>query len=233
MNEDFAGADILSAIAQETQQRFTQVGDLAHGWEHVERVYKLAQYIAQREEADRFIVGAAALMHDLGRTATAETGADKTTGDAEHQHQHHADISVELARDILQHYHVNAEQQQAIFHAIIAHSFSKGITPRTKEAGIVRDADRLDALGAIGILRWAMVSEQKRRSGTRSYHPTDPLAEQHTPDDRAYILDHFPAKLLTLAEQMTTETGKQLAQQRTAYMRDFLHHFQAELTLLA
>jgi len=224
MDTTFEGTETLAAIYQEVQQRFAEVSDLAHGWEHVERVYTLADYLAQQEEANRFIVGAAALMHDLGRSAEAD---EEATG----QHRHHADISVELATTILERYHIDDVTRQAIIHAIIAHSFSKGVTPQTKEAGIVRDADRLDGLGAIGILRWGMVSEQLRDASTHSYHPTDPLATQRKPDDNAYILDHFPAKLLTLADQMTTSTGRQLAQQRTEFMRSFLQQFQAELNI--
>ena len=99
-----------------------------------------------------------------------------------------------IASEILQRHMVPLDLQQAIIHAIIAHSFSKGIPPQTLEAGIVRDADRLDGLGAVGILRWAMVGEQRRTANTRSYHPTDPLAQLHIPDDRTYILRSLPSQ---------------------------------------
>lgn len=213
-------SQVLSTIYTEVQQRFTGIDDLAHGWEHVGRVYTLALHIAEREQGDRFIVGMAALLHDLGRTAPhTET-------------RHHADLSVMLATTLLQSQQVPQEKQEAILHAIIAHSFSRGVEPLTLEARIVRDADRLDGLGAIGILRWAVTGAVRRTAETRSYHPQDPLGLQHTLDDQHYMLDHFSSKLLKLGDTMLTETGRKLAQQRTAFMRTYLYEFKRELELL-
>jgi len=209
--------EILANIYTEVDRRFAGIGDLAHGWEHISRVYALALHIAGRERANRFIVGAAALMHDLGRAVQGHTT------------QHHADLSVTLAGELLSSYSVPADIQQAILHAIIAHSFSRGVAPLTLEACVVRDADRLDGLGAIGILRWAMTGAIQRSPHTRTYHPTDPFAEQHTPDDHNYILDHFFSKLLKLGDSMSTETGRSLARQRTAFMYSYLDELREEL----
>lgn len=209
---------VLPQVYSEVKHRFLQLSDLAHGWEHVSRVYQLALHLAEHEGADPFIVGMAALLHDLGRTSTDVS--------------HHADSSVTMAREILRHHKVPAEHQQAITHAILAHSFSRGIEPLTLEARVVRDADRLDALGAIGIMRWAIVSEQRCTPDTLSYHQDDPLGTGHTLDDRRYTLDHFPLKLLKLADTMTTETGRQMALRRTSFMRAYLHEFKRELEML-
>jgi uncharacterized protein len=114
-------------------------------------------------------------------------------------------------------------------HAIIVHSFSRGIPPRTLEARIVRDADRLDSLGAIGILRWAITGTLRRSPQTKTHHPTDPFAEHHSPDDRSYMLDHFFTKLLKLGDTMTTKTGQTLAQQRLAFMESYLDELRKEL----
>ncbi len=219
-NSVFNALHVLATVHREVEQRFTGIDDLAHGWEHVSRVYTLALALAERERADRFIVGMAALLHDLGRTApSTET-------------MHHADLSVSLATTLMQVQQVPQAQQDAILHAIIAHSFSRGVEPHTLEARIVRDADRLDGLGAIGILRWAITGAVRRTPETRSYHPQDPLGQQHTLDDQHYMLDHFYSKLLTLEETMLTETGRSLARQRTAFMRTYLHEFKRELELL-
>lgn len=215
-------AEVLTRTCNEVQQRFTGIDDLAHGWEHINRVYQLALHIAAQENADHFVVGMAALLHDFGRPVPAQATDDN-------QHIHHADLSVTLANELLVRYQVPAPQQEAIQHAIIAHSFSKGIEPRTLEAGIVRDADRLDGLGAIGILRWAMTGTMRSSSTTRSYHPTDPFAHEHTPDDKLYMLDHFYSKLLKLAATMTTQTGRALAQQRTDFMLQYLAELRLEL----
>lgn len=217
MKAIFNETQVLTDTYAEVQRRFTGLPDLAHGWEHISRVYTLALHIAEREEANRFIVGMAALLHDLGRAAPHDT------------EEHHADLSVTLACELLNRQQVPLNIQEAILHAIIAHSFSKGIEPRTLEARVVRDADRLDGLGAIGVMRWAMVGAMRATPETLSYHPTDPFAEKRTPDDSAYLLDHFYKKLLTLAETMATETGRILAQRRTAFMRTYLYELKREL----
>lgn len=207
----------LAHVQTEVQNRFQHIEDLAHGWDHIYRVYKLALYIAEHEGADRFIVGMAALMHDLGHTV-------KHTND-----EHHTDSSVRLASEIMQKYNIPNDEQNAIKHAILTHSFSRGIEPETKEARAVHDADRLDALGAIGIMRWAITGTQKRTPQTAPYDFDDPFAEHHPPDDRRYMLDHFFKKLLKLPNMMSTPTGRTLAQQRTACMRTYLYEFRREI----
>ncbi|QBD80606.1 HD domain-containing protein [Ktedonosporobacter rubrisoli] len=218
METTFVAPKVLEQTYAEVQQRFSSIADLAHGWEHVNRVYALALSIAEEEGADSFVVGMAALLHDLGRAAPAsDTG-------------HHADISVTLARELLKKYNVPADLQEAIIHAILAHSFSKGLQPHTLEARIVRDADRLDALGAIGILRWAITGVVKHTP--HSYHPNDPFAEQHDLEDSSYMLDHFYSKLLKLGDTMSTKTGRFLAERRTAFMRTYLYELKRELVAI-
>ncbi len=224
MDTLFVASEVLVQTYNEVQQRFTGIDDLAHGWEHINRVYQLALHLANEENADHFVVGMAALLHDLGRAVPPNEGNN------DDQHIHHADLSVMLTDELLKRYQVPDIQREAIQHAIVAHSFSKGIEPRTLEACIVRDADRLDGLGAIGILRWAITGAVRRSSSTRSYHPADPFGNEHTPDDTLYLLDHFYTKLLKLAETMTTQTGRELAQRRTDFMRQYLDEFRQELS---
>ena len=209
---------VLSKIYEDMQQRCAAFDDPAHGWEHIKRVYRLALYIAEQEHADTFVVGMAALMNDIGHLSTEKS-------------VHHAELSISMADELLLAYGVSADSRQAILHAIAAHSFSLGIEPHTLEAKIVRDADRLDGLGAIGILRWAITGTFRRTGETQTYHPNDPFAEWHTLDDRRYMLDHFFTKLLKLDETMATYTGRVLAQERTAFMRTYLDEFRKELEL--
>ncbi len=211
-------AQVLSKVYEEMQQRYVGFDDPAHGWEHIKRVYRLALYIAEQENADAFIVGTAALMHDIGHLSTDTS-------------QHHADLSMSMAGELLLAYDVSADTREAILQAIAAHSFSLGIEPRSLEAKVVRDADRLDSLGAIGILRWAITGAVRRTGETQTYHPDDPFAEWHTLDDRHYMLDHFFTKLLKLDGTMATQTGRVLAQQRVAFMRAYLDEFRRELEL--
>lgn len=221
MTVPFEEQRILEEVYSEVRKCFAPIRDLAHGWDHVERVYKLANMIGRREQGDLFVIGMAALMHDLGRTASDKAG------------QHHADLSATLARELMSHHSIPSERQEVIVHAIVAHSFSKGIEPRTLEAEVVRDADRLDGLGAIGVMRWAITGavRQGRGSETTAYHPDDPFARQHPLDDESYMLDHFYQKLLTLAESMRTETGRSLAWRRTRFMEEYLDEFRKELEL--
>ena len=206
----------LSKVYKEMQQRYAGFDDPAHGWEHIQRVYRLAVFIAEQENADIFIVSMAALMHDIGHLSTGTS-------------LHHADLSMSMAGELLVSYGISAATREAILHAIEAHSFSLGIEPRTLEAQVVRDADRLDAIGAIGILRWAITGAVRRTGETQIYHPDDPFAEWHTLDDRRYMLDHFFTKLLKLEGTMATQSGRVLARERTAYMRAYIDTFRKEL----
>jgi uncharacterized protein len=209
----------LARVQTEVQQRFRHLDDLAHGWDHVNRVYKLALFIAEREKADRFIVALAALMHDLGHTV-------KRT-----HNEHHADASVRLAGEIMEMSQIPLDMQNSIKNAILTHSFSRGREPETIEARVVHDADKLDALGAIGIMRWAITGTQNRTPQTAPYDFDDPFAEQHPLDDRYYMLDHFFKKLFKLTNMMSTPTGRALAKQRTAFMRTYLYEFRREIEL--
>jgi uncharacterized protein len=96
---------------------------------------------------------------------------------------------------------------------------------------VVRDADRLDGLGAIGVMRWAVTGSRRATPETRPYHPTDPFAVAHEPDDRRYLLDHFYTKLLRLGETMGTATGRTLAEERLRFMQVYLDEFRRELAL--
>ena len=209
-------SQVLAKAYEEMQRRYVGFDDPAHGWEHINRVYRLAINIAEQENADIFIVGMAAMMHDIGHLS-ADTSL------------HHADLSMSMAGELLVSYGITAATREAIFHAIEAHSFSLGIEPRTLEAQVVRDADRLDALGAIGILRWAITGVVRRTGETQIYHPDDPFADWHALDDRLYMLDHFFTKLLKLEGTMITQTGRVLAQERTAFMHTYLDAFRKEL----
>lgn len=219
MTTPFDQSTMLVQIQEKVQQRFVHCYNLAHSWDHVNRVYTLAEYIAEHEGADQFIVGMAVLMHDLGHTVECKGN------------EHHVDLSVKLACELMLPYQIPTKLQDAIMHAIQAHSFSRGLEPRTLEAGVVRDADRLDALGAIGIMRWGIVGGQREKTGKKPYQLDDPFAERHSLDDNLYMLDHFYTKLLKLEESMMTETGLRLARRRTTFMRQYLDEFKYELEL--
>ncbi len=197
---------LLSRVANEVEARFVDFTDLAHGFEHVQRVYYLAMYLAEQEDADGLIVGLAALLHDLGRT---------TRGPA----RTHAERSAKLAKKLLAAYDLPPQTLHAIQHAILTHSYRRGIGPATLEARVLYDADRLDSLGASGVMRWAMTTKHGRWPETKTYHPDDPFALWREPDGQRYLLDHYFTKLLQLASAMTTATGCIMASRRVASRR--------------
>jgi uncharacterized protein len=207
---------ILAAVATEVQARFAGFNDLAHGWEHVHRVYHLALHLAEQEHADGFIVGMAALLHDVGRTAHGPARS-------------HAKRSAAFATKLLASYDLPSDTQHAILHAILAHSYRHGVEPATLEARVLYDADRLDSLGASGVMRWAMTTRHGRWPETRTYNPDDPFALWRIPDGQRYLLDRFFTKLLKLQEGMTTATGRAMAERRIAFMRLYLQELQQEL----
>lgn len=133
-----------------------------------------------------------------------------------------ADAAVQLLREI----GYPSSWHDGIHHAIAAHSFSARIAPLTTEARVVQDADRLDALGAIGIARCLMLGGQM---GRVLYDVDDPFAEQREPSDRTSTIDHFYTKLLTLADTMQTVSGRREAVRRTDYMRAYLDELRREL----
>ena len=207
---------LLARVATEVEARFVDFSDLAHGFEHVNRVYHLAMSLSEQEHADGFIVGMAALLHDLGRT---------TRGPA----RSHAERSAQLAKKLLASYDLPLDVQHAILHAILAHSYRHGTLPATLEARVLYDADRLDSLGACGVMRWAMTTRHGRWPETRTYHPDDPFALWRVPDGQRYLLDRFFTKLVQLQESMMTATGRNMAEHRIAFLRLFLQELQQEL----
>ena len=118
------------------------------------------------------------------------------------------------------------DQVKKVVHVIEAHSFSAGVTAVSIEARIVQDADRLEALGALGIARCFNVSGQM---GAALFDGGDPLAERRALDDRAFALDHFEVKLLRIAETMNTAPAQRMAAERAAFMRAFRDQLLSEI----
>jgi len=189
--------------------------DGAHDLNHLLRVWQTAQaLLATYPEADALVVQAACFLHDL-----VNLPKDHPERASASQLAAHA-ARVELTRC-----EFPADKLAGVAHAIEAHSFSAAIRPTTIEAKIVQDADRLDALGAVGLAR-LFYTAGKMNSALA--HPRDPLAAQRAPDDRAFALDHIAVKLEKLPATMQTEAGKKLGEQRLALVRTFRDDFVAE-----
>eukprot|EP01063_Lacrimia_lanifica_P038073 TRINITY_DN7996_c0_g1_i1.p1 TRINITY_DN7996_c0_g1~~TRINITY_DN7996_c0_g1_i1.p1 ORF type:complete len:314 (+),score=107.41 TRINITY_DN7996_c0_g1_i1:69-944(+) len=180
--------------------------DAAHDLSHVRRVVKAALELSG-DAADRDVVVAAAYLHDVVNVPKG----DPRRADASR-------LSAARAAEVLAALGFPERKLDLVRHAVAAHSFSAQIPCETREAEIVQDADRLDAVGAIGVLRCFYVSGCLGRA---CYDPVDPLAEGRALDDAAYALDHFPVKLFTLEGTMATAAGAAAAAARTVFLRGF------------
>jgi uncharacterized protein len=189
--------------------------DPAHDREHIRRVVASALALARAEGAELAVVLPAAWLHDC--VIVPKDSPQRALAST---------LAARVAAEVLESIGYPARHIPAIGHAIEAHSFSAGIAPRTIEAMVVQDADRLDALGAIGVARCLMLSGAL---GRRLYDPGDPFARSRPPDDAANTIDHFYAKLLRLAEGMNTAAARAEAHRRTAFMRSFLDQLGREL----
>ncbi|HSD14905.1 MAG TPA: HD domain-containing protein [Flavobacterium sp.] len=188
-----------------------------HDWFHIERVYKNALLIAQEETCDLTVVKLAALLHDI---------ADSKFHDGDEN------IGPKTARNFLESQNVSEEIIQHVIAIIENISFKGGNFEKefhSKELEIVQDADRLDALGAIGIARAFNYGGFKNRPlYNPNIQPKLGMSKEEYKKSEAPTLNHFYEKLLLLKEKMNTETGKKLAEQRHAYMQGFLSQFYAE-----
>ncbi|MGI0029358.1 MAG: HD domain-containing protein [Nitrososphaera sp.] len=190
--------------------------DPAHDFQHIMRVYRNAEFIGRREGADMEILLAAALLHDL---VVYPKGSSKTSKSA--------DDSADMAEKILREYGWPKDKIERACYCIRTHSYSKRLVPATLEGKILQDADRLDALGAIGIARTFSVGGSEDRM---IYNPDDPFCSSgRTPDDRMWTLDHFKEKLLKLQNSMHTQTGKVLARERAAFMQLYIDQLRHEI----
>jgi len=183
--------------------------DGSHDRSHLLRVWRNALAIARQEPpCDRAVLTVAVILHDcvaVEKNSPLRSQASR--------------LAAARARTILAGLEWNAEQIDAAAHAIEAHSFSAAIPPQTLEARIVQDADRLDAIGAIGVARCFYIAG---RMGSGLYDPADPAASQRDLDDRSFALDHFGAKLFKVAADFQTPTGQALAEARSQTMRAFV-----------
>ncbi|MBN1651039.1 MAG: HD domain-containing protein [Bacteroidales bacterium] len=205
--------EILKQTAEFVRQKLEGEGS-GHDWWHIYRVWQNAKSIAQEEGGDSFIIELAALLHDI----------------ADHKfHNGDETIGPRVARTFLLSKNVTPEIISAVIAIMEEISFSKGITPGSLEGRIVQDADRLDAIGAIGIARAFAYGGYKQRE---IYNPEIPPTEYQTKEEYKKntnpTLNHFYEKLLLLKDLMNTKKGKKMAQERHLFMENYLEQFYQE-----
>lgn len=205
--------DSIDSLQKQVKKRMNN--DPAHDFNHIMRVYKNAQKLCKKEKANEKLVLSAVLLHDI----ISYPKSDKRSKLSSQK-------SAEEARKILKKLNFIPNEIQIISDAIRDHSFSRGKIPVTLEGKILQDADRLDAIGAIGIARVFAVSGSEKRP---FYNIDDPFCKRHTPDDTLWALDHFYKKLLKLESLMNTKSGKIEAKKRTKILKDFLSDLKKEL----
>ena len=200
---------------KEEVKKMVRKNDPAHDFEHIMRVYKNSQKIGRREGARMNLLLAAALLHDI----ISIPKSDRKSRNSSLK-------SAILAQKILKRYGYSQDEIGIISDAIRDHSFSRGKVPKTIEGKVLQDADRLDAIGAIGIARAFSVGG---RSNRPFYSKLDPFCLKRRPDDQKWTLDHFYKKLLILEKMMNTKTAKIEAKRRTQIMKKYLNDLKKEI----
>ncbi|MER3407266.1 MAG: phosphohydrolase [Nitrososphaera sp.] len=208
----------LEELRQAAEKLVDGGRDPAHDWQHIMRVYRNAEAIGREEGADMKVLLTSALLHDL---VVYPKGSAK--------HSKSSDDSADLAEKLLLERGWPKDKVDRVSYCIRIHSYSKNIIPSTLEGKILQDADRLDALGAIGIARTFSVGGTENRP---FYNPSDPFceSEKRQPDDRRWTLDHFQAKLLKLHMTLHTPAARRIARERTKFMELFTEQLRKEIS---
>ena len=196
-------------------KKIYEKNDPGHDFMHIMRVYKNAEKICKLEKVDRKLVLVSVLLHDIVK----KTDSDKRSKSS-------ADLSADKAKLILKKLQFSENDIIIVAEAIRNHSFTKNKISKSIEGRILQDADRLDALGAIGIARVFSVSGSKKR---QFYQLNDPFSKNREPNDKKWALDHFFNKLLVLEKSMNTKTGKIEAKKRTIVLKNYLDSLKKEI----
>ncbi len=208
-----AKSKILEEIKSQAKEFFHNSHG-SHDWDHSIRVTTLAVNLATPEKADPFVVELAALLHDIGRK-TQDNSRGKIC---------HAEAGAKLAENILRPYRL--KQADNILHAIISHRFRNAHAPKTIEAKVLYDADKLDSIGAVGIGRAFLFAGE---IGAKLHNPNVNISqtEPYTIEDTAYR--EFLVKLQYVKDRMLTKSGRKIAVERHNFMVSFFQRMNQEI----
>ena len=188
--------------------------DGSHDIAHILRVFGNAMRIMREEGGHGEVLAAAVLLHDcvaVEKTSPLRAQASR--------------LAAEKACGLIRNMGWDEIDIAAVAHAITTHSFSANSSPETLEAKILQDADRLDAIGAIGVARCFYTGG---RMNSLLHDVADPVGEHRPLDDMRFVLDHFPVKLFKLADGFQTEAGRRMAAERHARLVEFRRQFLEE-----
>ena len=205
---------IIDALCSHARDHFENA-KYSHDWEHTVRVYKLCMHIGAIEGADLDILTISAYLHDIGRTLQ-----DISKGDI-----CHAEKGAEMARELLDKYPLPQEKKENIIGCILSHRYRNSHVPKTIEAKVLFDADKLDAIGAVGIARAYLFAGEV---GALLHNPNaDPEhTKPYSTDDTGYR--EYRVKLSKIKDKMLTAEGSRMAQERHDFMEVFFERFHKE-----
>jgi len=208
-------APSLIARVREEAGAFFRSARGSHDWDHTERVRRLALRIGRKERADLGVLELAALLHDIGREEE----------DRSHGRICHGRSGAALAKGILTRHGCGPATVGAVVHAIRTHRFRKGGAPRTLEAQVLFDADKLDSIGAVGVGRAFLFAGE---IGARLHDKKIDVrtSKAYSRDDTAYR--EFLVKLRRVRDRMTTREGRRIAAERHRYMAAFFARLNKE-----
>lgn len=206
--------DIIAAVEAYCRASFSQAR-LSHDWDHTERVYNLCMHIGAIEGADLQVLALAAYLHDIGRSHQ----------DRSHGQLCHAEEGARMSREILEAYPLETRHKENIVHCVLTHRYRNHHAPETLEAKVLFDADKLDAIGAVGIARaYLFAGEVGAMLHNPHRDPQDTLP--YTRDDTGYR--EFRVKLSHIKDRMLTAEGRRMAAERHAFMELFFERFLKE-----
>lgn len=189
----------------------------SHDWHHTERVYGLCMRIGEKEHANLAVLKLAALLHDIGREEEDHSNGGVC----------HAERGAAMAREILKEQGFPPAISEQVIHCIASHRFRGTTMPQSKEAKILFDADKLDALGAVGIGRAFLFSGE---IGATLHLPNHGIekTKAYSKEDTAYR--EFVVKLSKLKDRMLTAEGRCIAAERHAFMEEFFKRLDKEVS---
>ena len=206
--------ELIEAVKNHAERLFEGASG-SHDWEHTLRVCRLCQQIGSAEGADMDVLMAAAYLHDIGRCYQDDSNGEVC----------HAEKGAQMARPIVEGLPLSPEQKENILHAVRSHRFRGTQQPETLEASVLFDADKLDAIGAVGVARAFLFAGEV---GARLHNP-----EMNVEEARPYSIDdtgyrEFKVKLSKIKDRILTRQGRKLAKARHEFMVKFFRRFLKE-----
>ena len=207
--------DMVEQIKKRAKKFFSNSKG-SHNWEHTLRVYNLCLHIGEKENADMEILKIAAILHDIGREYQ-----DRSNGKI-----CHAEKGAQLARELLFEFKIEKEKINKIIHCIETHRFRGNKAPKSKEAKILFDADKLDSIGAVGIGRAFLFAGE---IGAKLHNKNVDInkTKSYTKEDTAYR--EYMVKLRKVKGRMFTDESKRIAEERHNFMVKFFDRLNKEI----